>query len=119
TSDKGLTVTSSLTPRRGRIKQLFLGNKSSNPLDPALPTASAASRAIGHRLQIIPSGIDIGKRPLVGDLEVPGRRRVRAHKRLGASGWIGRAQRVEQRSIDEQRVAMARAGRWTHDRRAR
>src|SRR5438093_12542831 len=64
-------------------------------------------------------GIDIGERTFIRDLEIAFRRRVRAHHGLRAFGGIRAAELIEERPIDEQRMAMTRTPRRPHDARVR
>src|SRR5262245_49379486 len=75
-----------------------------------LPRSSpAAARPIADYPQVLLFGIDVREGPFIGDRDVAGRRCVRADDRLRALGRTSGAKLVEQRSIDEQWMAVPAA----------
>src|SRR3954464_775466 len=83
------------------------------------PTRLAGASTTTDPSLVLLCRIDIHKGPLIRDREIAGRRRVRAHDRLRAGDGVGMADRIEQGAIDEQRMAVSRAGRWPHHGKAR
>src|SRR5262245_1113979 len=74
---------------------------------PRIPRA--AGRPIADRPQILLFRIDVRERPLIVDCDVAGRRCMCADDRLGALGRTSGTKLVEQRSINEQRMAVTAA----------
>src|SRR5580693_5211041 len=100
---------------RGRTKRIFCANPS--PLASAI--VRGAAEATGDSLPVLLFGIHVQERSLILYGEVADRGSVRPHDWFRASRGIRRAQSVEHRSIDEQRMTVAIAGSRPHDRRAR